>query len=303
MHPTWFPLSLLESLTVQGSFEGAEFYDYLQLAVSDRDLWHSSNRVGPLHIHSTLADVAVIALSHFDTVGAATSIGEQPVKGLLDPGAGARLTVAESLTNLMFASVTDIKFMTEVVNGSCWRQDSLSMAARVETEVIKAPGRKLTAGHDVSDGGLILPVCWRWHLLGIVDWLWICPSKKKQDVLFIPNYRCAVLFPTKDVCCSIPSYRCAVLFPTTDVLFYSQLQMCCSIPNYQMCCSIPNYRCAVLFPTKDVCCSIPSYRCAVLFPTTDVLFYSQLQMCCSIPIYRCAVLFPTKDVLFNSLIL
>ncbi|CAM2110731.1 unnamed protein product [Caretta caretta] len=63
--------------------------------------------VGPLH--TPLADVAVVALSPFETVGAATALGEQPIKGLIDPGAGARLAVGEALTNLVFARVTDLR--------------------------------------------------------------------------------------------------------------------------------------------------------------------------------------------------
>jgi len=39
-------------------------------------------------------------------VGIATSIGEQPIKGLLDADVGARMAVAESLTNLVFAPIS-----------------------------------------------------------------------------------------------------------------------------------------------------------------------------------------------------
>lgn len=63
--------------------------------------------VGPLH--TPLADVAVVALSYFDTVGAATAVGEQPIKGLIDPGAGARMAIGEALTNLVFARVTELQ--------------------------------------------------------------------------------------------------------------------------------------------------------------------------------------------------
>ena len=41
-------------------------------------------------------------------VGAATAIGEQPIKALLNPEAGARLSVAEAITNLVFAPVTSL---------------------------------------------------------------------------------------------------------------------------------------------------------------------------------------------------
>lgn len=56
-----------------------------------------------------VADVAVTALTHFDTVGSATAIGEQPIKGLVDPACGARMAVGEALTNLVFARITDLK--------------------------------------------------------------------------------------------------------------------------------------------------------------------------------------------------
>ncbi|HSO21973.1 MAG TPA: phosphoribosylformylglycinamidine synthase, partial [Chondromyces sp.] len=59
---------------------------------------------GPLQL--TVADVAVIAGSHFATTGAATAIGEQPMKGLVDPAAMARMAVGEALTNLVWARAT-----------------------------------------------------------------------------------------------------------------------------------------------------------------------------------------------------
>ena len=49
--------------------------------------------VGPLHI--PLADCAVVAQGFHGLTGAVTAIGEQPIKGLLDPAAMARLTVGK----------------------------------------------------------------------------------------------------------------------------------------------------------------------------------------------------------------
>ena len=62
--------------------------------------------VGPLHI--PLADVGVIAHTHTDTTGAATAVGEQPIKGLVSPSAMGRLAVAEALTNLVWAPITHL---------------------------------------------------------------------------------------------------------------------------------------------------------------------------------------------------
>ncbi|KAG1710488.1 Phosphoribosylformylglycinamidine synthase [Nymphon striatum] len=131
--------------------------------------------VGPLH--TPLADVAVVAISYFDKVGSATAIGEQPIKGLIDPAAGARLSVAESLSNIVFAKLTsrkDIKCSSNwmwpaKLPGECANiydackamcdvmshlgiavdggKDSLSMAARVENDVIKSPGALVVSAY------------------------------------------------------------------------------------------------------------------------------------------------------------
>ncbi len=63
--------------------------------------------VGPMGL--TLSDVAVVAQSHFSTRGIAISIGEQPIKTLIDPSRMARLAVTEAITNLMWARVTSLQ--------------------------------------------------------------------------------------------------------------------------------------------------------------------------------------------------
>lgn len=69
--------------------------------------------VGPLH--TPVADVAITALTHFDIVGSATAIGEQPIKGLVSPACGAHMAVGEALTNLVFARITDLKVSKEII--------------------------------------------------------------------------------------------------------------------------------------------------------------------------------------------
>ncbi|KDO69154.1 hypothetical protein CISIN_1g000572mg [Citrus sinensis] len=124
--------------------------------------------VGPLQI--TLADVAVIAQTYTDLTGGACAIGEQPIKGLLNPKAMARLAVGEALTNLVWAKVTSLSHvkasgnwmyaakldgegaamydaatalaeaMIELGIAIDGGKDSLSMAAYSGGEVVKAPG-------------------------------------------------------------------------------------------------------------------------------------------------------------------
>jgi phosphoribosylformylglycinamidine synthase len=124
--------------------------------------------VGPLQI--PLANCGVIAHSHFGTTGTIVAVGEQPIKGLVDAGAMARMTIAEAMTNIMWAklsAIEDIKAsgnwmyaaklsgegakmwdacvamrdsLMQLGVGIDGGKDSLSMAAKVGSEVVKAPG-------------------------------------------------------------------------------------------------------------------------------------------------------------------
>jgi len=117
----------------------------------------------------TVSDVAVIAQSHFGLTGAATSIGEQPIKMILNPKAGARMAVGEALTNLVWAKISnlhDIKcsanwmwapklpgegaalydaatamrdIMIQLGIAVDGGKDSLSMATRIDNEIVKSP--------------------------------------------------------------------------------------------------------------------------------------------------------------------
>jgi phosphoribosylformylglycinamidine synthase len=124
--------------------------------------------VGPLQL--PLADVGVTAHTHFGITGTAVACGEQPIKGLIDSAAMARMTVAEAMTNIVWAKMSkieDIKAsgnwmyaaklpgegakmwdacvalrdsLLELGVGIDGGKDSLSMAARCGEEVTKAPG-------------------------------------------------------------------------------------------------------------------------------------------------------------------
>jgi phosphoribosylformylglycinamidine synthase len=122
---------------------------------------------GPLQ--ATVADVAVIAQSHFGLSGAATAIGEQPMKMLVNPPAGARMAVGEALTNLVWARIDSLEGVkcsanwmwapklpgegAALYDAACAMRDamiplgiavdggkdSLSMATRVGEETVKSP--------------------------------------------------------------------------------------------------------------------------------------------------------------------
>ena len=126
-------------------------------------------------LHTPIADYGAIALNYYTYRGSATSIGEQPIKGLISPGANGRLSVAEAITNLMFCVITEladvkcsgnwmwpaklegegallvqtceamVQIMRDLNIAIDGGKDSLSMAAKVKdasggNEVVKSPG-------------------------------------------------------------------------------------------------------------------------------------------------------------------
>jgi phosphoribosylformylglycinamidine synthase len=60
---------------------------------------------GPIQL--PLNNVAVMALDYKGEKGIATSIGHAPVSALIDPKAGSELSIAEALTNIIFAPIQD----------------------------------------------------------------------------------------------------------------------------------------------------------------------------------------------------
>ncbi|GMH42502.1 hypothetical protein BSKO_10421 [Bryopsis sp. KO-2023] len=131
--------------------------------------------VGPLQL--PLSDVAVMAQSHTGLSGVASSIGEQPLKGLIDAPAMARMALGEALTNLVWAQVSDISDIKASVNwmyaakmggegaamydAACalkdamislglacdGGKDSLSMAANADGETVMAPGNLVVSAY------------------------------------------------------------------------------------------------------------------------------------------------------------
>ncbi len=127
---------------------------------------------GPVGL--TVSDLCLVAQSYFNKRGIAHAIGEQPIKGLINPEAMARLSVTEAITNIVWAKITaleDIKcsanwmwaaklpgegirlyraaeamsdLMLKLGIAIDGGKDSLSMAAKVKSkdgvEVVKSPG-------------------------------------------------------------------------------------------------------------------------------------------------------------------
>jgi phosphoribosylformylglycinamidine synthase len=181
------PLTLPDSLAVKDALDrvlrllsvGSKRFLTNKVDRSVTGLIARQQCTGPLQL--TLSDVAVVAQSHLGITGSAISIGEQPIKCLINSAAMARMSLGEAITNIIWAKVTaleDIKFsgnwmwaaklpgegarlyeaavalrdmlidLGTAIDGG---KDSLSMAALVHgngsSEVVKSPGTLVMSGY------------------------------------------------------------------------------------------------------------------------------------------------------------
>ncbi|MBK9390003.1 MAG: phosphoribosylformylglycinamidine synthase [Bacteroidetes bacterium] len=136
---------------------------------------------GPLQL--PLNNLGAIALDYRGKKGMATSIGHAPAAGLINPGAGSVLSIAESLTNIIWAPLADNlksvslsanwmwpcrnqgedvrlheavkaagKFAIELGINIPTGKDSLSMTQKYRDEVVYSPGTVIiSASGEISD--------------------------------------------------------------------------------------------------------------------------------------------------------
>ena len=106
-HLTYNKDKILEYITSVLQLEAVACKDWLTNKV-DRCV---SGRVakqqntGPLHI--PLNNCGVMALDYRGQKGIATSVGHAPISALIDPVAGSRNSIAEALTNIVFAPISN----------------------------------------------------------------------------------------------------------------------------------------------------------------------------------------------------
>ncbi|MDR1603148.1 MAG: phosphoribosylformylglycinamidine synthase [Tannerella sp.] len=130
-----------------------------------------------------LSDLGAVALDYRGRAGIATSIGHAPQAALIDPARGSRLAIAEALTNIVFAPLTDRLASVSLSANWMWPcrnegedarlyravkaasdfacelginiptgKDSLSMTQKYGDEKVLSPGTVIiSAGAEVSD--------------------------------------------------------------------------------------------------------------------------------------------------------
>ncbi|MBM3174449.1 MAG: phosphoribosylformylglycinamidine synthase [Chloroflexi bacterium] len=182
-HKTLKPLQLPSKLTIIEALQlifrlpsvGSKGFLVRKVDRSVTGLIAQQQCCGPLQL--PVSDVAIVTQSHFGLTGVALAIGEQPIKILVNERAGARMAVGEMLTNMVSAKISDLshikcsvnwmwaaklpgegstiynaavaigELMTKLGIAADGGKDSISMAAMVGTESVKAPGEVVISGY------------------------------------------------------------------------------------------------------------------------------------------------------------
>jgi phosphoribosylformylglycinamidine synthase len=173
--PSKYRISQLLEMVLKRPEVGSKRYLTTKVDRSVTGLVAQQQCCGPMQV--PVADVAVTADGYFSLTGTAMAIGEQPIKMLIDPAAGARMAVAEMLTNLASAGITEL---SDVKGRANWMvaaklpgegavlydaaiamrdimlqlgiaidggKDSLSMATRIGDESIVSPAELVILGY------------------------------------------------------------------------------------------------------------------------------------------------------------
>lgn len=197
------PKTIMRDSPVEARFKELEYskeniYDYISLVLQLEEVackdW-LTNKVdrsvtgrvakqqcaGPLQL--PLNNLGAIALDYRGKKGMATSVGHAPAAGLIDPAAGSVLSIAEALTNIIWAPLSDGlesislsanwmwpcrnpgedarlysaveaagKFATALGINIPTGKDSLSMTQKYSDQVVYSPGTVIiSAAGEVSD--------------------------------------------------------------------------------------------------------------------------------------------------------
>jgi len=106
--------------------------------------------VGPLQL--PLSNCGVMALDYTGTSGIATSLGHSPLTGLIDPKAGSINAIAESLTNLVWAPLTNGLTSVSLSANWMWPCNNLGEDARLYQAVEACSEFAIALGINIPTG-------------------------------------------------------------------------------------------------------------------------------------------------------
>ena len=103
-------------------------------------------------LHLPLNNAGVIALDYRGRSGLATSIGHAPVAGMIDPASGSVLSIAESLTNIIWAPLTDRIRSVSLSANWMWPAKNPGENARIYKAVQAASDFACALGINIPTG-------------------------------------------------------------------------------------------------------------------------------------------------------
>ena len=122
-------------------------------------------------IQLPLNDLGAVALDYRGRKGYATSIGHAPVAGLIDPASGSVLSIAEALTNIIWAPLTDGLKSVSLSANWMWPSKNPGEDARLYEAVKAASDFAIALGINIPTGKDSLSMT----------------QKYKDDVVFAPG--------------------------------------------------------------------------------------------------------------------
>ena len=166
------PKTVLEDKTVIPDFEELEYdieniqtlvenvlqlesvacKDWLTNKVDRSVTGRIAKQQGAGKLHLPLNNVGVITLDYHGIAGLATSIGHAPVAGLVDAPKGSVLSIAESLTNIIWAPLTDHLKSVSLSANWMWPARNAGENARIYEAVKAASDFACALGINIPTG-------------------------------------------------------------------------------------------------------------------------------------------------------
>ena len=103
-------------------------------------------------MHQSLNNVGVVTLDYQGRAGIATSVGHAPVAGLVDAAAGSILSIAEALTNIVWAPMPEGIRSVSLSANWMWPAKNPGENARLYTAVKAASSFACQIGVNIPTG-------------------------------------------------------------------------------------------------------------------------------------------------------
>ncbi len=150
--PEWSPAHLQEYIENVLQLESVACKDWLTNKVDRSVTGRIAKQQGAGPLHLPLNNVGVVTLDYQGRAGIATSVGHAPVAGLVDAAAGSILSIAEALTNIVWAPMPEGIRSVSLSANWMWPAKNPGENARLYTAVKAASSFACQIGVNIPTG-------------------------------------------------------------------------------------------------------------------------------------------------------